>query len=135
MKLSLTREELLKPLQVVSGVVERRQTLPILANVFMSVNNDVLKLITTDLEVELIAETSLAGAGAGDGEVTVAARKLLDICRALPEGTVLDISEVKGKVQLKAGRSRFSLSMLPVDEFPKIHRLSESATVSIDGTM
>lgn len=132
MKLTLTREALLKPLQVVSGVVERRQTLPILSNVFMSVNSNVLKLITTDLEVELIAEAPLASAG--DGEVTVAARKLLDICRALPEGTMLDISEIKGKVQLKAGKSRFSLSTLPVDEFPKIQRLEENVTISVDGT-
>ena len=129
MKLTLTRETLLKPLQVVSGVVERRQTLPILSNVFMSVSNNVLKLVTTDLEVELITETALTNAE--DGEVTVAARKLMDICRALPEGTLLDISENKGKVQLKAGKSRFSLSTLPVEEFPKIQKLNENVTVNI----
>lgn len=129
MKLSITRETLLKPLQIVSGVVERRQTLPILSNVLMSVSNNSLKLVATDLEVELVTETPLTNAE--DGEVTVAARKLMDICRALPEGTLLDISQNNGKVQLKAGKSRFSLSTLPVDEFPKIQNLNESSTVTM----
>ena len=129
MKLTLTRETLFKPLQVVSGVVERRQTLPILSNVFMSVRNNLLKLIATDLEVELVTETILMNSE--DGEVTVAARKLMDICRALPEGTMLDISENKGKVQLKAGKSRFSLSTLPADDFPKVQKLNETVTVTI----
>lgn len=129
MKLTLTRETLLKPLQIVSGVVERRQTLPILSNVFISVSTNVLKLMTTDLEVELITEITLLNAE--DGEVTVAARKLMDICRALPEGATLDICENKGKVQLKAAKSRFSLSTLPVDEFPKIQELNGNITLSI----
>ena len=129
MKLTLTREALFKPLQVVSGVVERRQTLPILSNVFISVQNNLLKLIATDLEVELVTETILMNSE--NGEVTVAARKLMDICRALPEGTLLDISENKGKVQLKAGKSRFSLSTLPADDFPKVQKLNETVTVTI----
>ncbi len=133
MKLTLTRETLLKPLQVVSGVVERRQTLPILSNVFMSVSNNTLRLITTDLEVELLTETALINAE--DGEVTVAARKLMDICRALPEGTTLDISENNGKVQLKAGKSRFSLSTLPVDDFPRIQKLNENSSISVMGSV
>ena len=133
MKLTLTRETLLKPLQVVSGVVERRQTLPILSNVFMSVSNNTLRLITTDLEVELVTETALINAE--DGEVTVAARKFMDICRALPEGTMLDVSENNGKVQLKAGKSRFSLSTLPVDEFPRIQKLNENRSISVMGSV
>ncbi len=131
MKFTLTRDALLKPLQVVCGVVERRQTLPILSNVLVSVSNNILKLVTTDLEVELVTETHLDAAE--DGEVTIAARKLLDICRALPEATLLDISESKGKVQLKAGKSRFSLSTLPVDEFPKIQAINTNITVDIVG--
>ena len=133
MKLTLSRETLLKPLQVVSGVVERRQTLPILSNVLISVSNNVLRLITTDLEVELVTETTLTDAE--DGEVTVAARKLMDICRALPEETILDISENKGKVQLKANKSRFTLSTLPVEEFPKLHKFDEITTVKILGSV
>jgi DNA polymerase-3 subunit beta len=130
MKLTLTREALLKPLQVVSGVVERRQTLPILSNVLISVSNNVLKLVSTDLEVELVASTILKDSE--DGEVTVAARKFLDICRALPEGILLEIFESKGKVLLKAGKSRFSLSTLPADEFPRVQQLNESTLVTID---
>lgn len=131
MKLTISKEMLLKPLQVVSGVVERRQTLPILSNVLMSVSHNFLKLVATDLEVELVTETALDKGGAEEGEVTIAARKLLDICRALPEGTVLDISENKGKVQLKAGKSRFSLSTLPVDEFPKVQKLNENIRITL----
>lgn len=129
MKFTLTREALLKPLQVVCGVVERRQTLPILSNVYVSVSNNVLRLITTDLDVELLTETNLIAAE--DGEVTVAARKFLDICRALPEGASLDISDNNGKVVLKAGKSRFSLSTLPVDEFPQIQKINSNISISM----
>lgn len=121
MKFKILRETLLKPLQIVSGVVERRQTLPILSNVLMSVNDNELRLLATDLEVELIAKTSLEDAE--DGEVTVSARKLVDICRALPEGSQIEVNESKGKIQIKSGKSRFVLSTLPVDEYPKVTSL------------
>ena len=84
MKLTASREALLKPLQAVIGVVERRQTMPILANVLLVAKNNRLSITATDLEVELVASTE-ANISNG-GEVTVPGRKLLDICRALPEG-------------------------------------------------
>ena len=84
MKLSAGREALLKPLQAVIGVVERRQTMPILANILMVVRHGKLALTATDLEVELVASTEVEAKQ--DGEITVPGRKLLDICRALPEG-------------------------------------------------
>lgn len=129
MKFNLLRETLLKPLQMVSGVVERKQTLPILSNVLMSLHENVLRLVATDLEVELIAQTPVESIE--DGDVTISARKLLDICRALPEGAQIEISESKNKVNLKAGKSRFSLSTLPANEFPKIQGLLSNISFSL----
>ncbi len=125
MKLNTSRETLLKPLQTVAGVVERRQTLPILSNVLIAVSGGHLNMTATDLEVELIARTPVEGAT--DGETTVSARKLMDICRALPEGAAVEISESKGKLAVKSGRSRFSLSTLPVGDFPLVPKI-EGAT-------
>jgi DNA polymerase-3 subunit beta len=84
MKFSLSREALLKPLQLVVGVVERRQTLPILSNVLLTLDGSRLAVTGTDLEVEIIGHADVVSADEA-GEVTVSARKLLDICRSLPE--------------------------------------------------
>ena len=110
MKFSLSREALLNPLQLVVGVVERRQTLPILSNVLLSLQGTRLSLTGTDLEVEIVGSTEVASADEG-GEVTVSARKFLDICRSLPEGAMVDFSSSDGKAQLKSGRSKFTLAM------------------------
>ena len=95
MKFAISREALLKPLNLVAGVVERRQTLPILANVLMVLDGDRLSLTGTDLEVELLGRVQLASAGES-GEVTVPARKLVDICKSLPEGSVIEFSAEDG---------------------------------------
>ncbi len=119
MKFSLSREALLNPLQLVVGVVERRQTLPILSNVLLSLQGDRLSLTGTDLEVEIVGSTQVSSADEG-GEVTVSARKFLDICRSLPEGAQVDFSSSDGKAQLKSGRSKFTLATLPANEFPSV---------------
>jgi DNA polymerase-3 subunit beta len=119
MKFSISRDALLKPLNLVAGVVERRQTLPILANVLLVLEGDRLSLTGTDLEVELVGRVNLDGAPEA-GEVTVPARKLVDIVKSLPEGSQLEVSQQEGKVQLRSGRSRFTLSTLPAREFPNI---------------
>ena len=119
MKFSLSREALLNPLQLVVGVVERRQTLPILSNVLLSLEDNRLSLTGTDLEVEIIGSTEVASV-AEVGEVTVSARKFLDICRSLPEGAQVDFSSSDGKAQLKSGRSKFTLATLPANEFPSV---------------
>jgi DNA polymerase-3 subunit beta len=129
MKFTLPRETLLKPLQTVCGVVERRQTLPILSNVLVRAERDVLRFTATDLEVELVARTTMDGGE--PGETTVSARKLADICRALPEGSLIEISESKNKLVLKSGRSRFSLSTLPVNDFPTVQNINAGVTFSI----
>ncbi|MEH6515607.1 MAG: DNA polymerase III subunit beta [Halioglobus sp.] len=119
MKFEITREALLKPLNLVAGVVERRQTLPILANVLLVLDGDRLSLTGTDLEVELVGRVQLPTAGES-GEVTVPARKFVDICKSLPEGSDIKFSAEEGKVTVKSGRSRFTLSTLPAREFPSV---------------
>lgn len=119
MKFVVSREALLKPLQLVGGVVERRQTLPVLSNVLMAVEGDQLSLTGTDLEVEIVARVALSEP-AEAGEVTVPARKLVDICRSLPEGSVIEFNQDEQKMVVKSGRSRFSLSTLPASDFPNV---------------
>lgn len=129
MKLSASRETLLKPLQAVIGVVERRQTMPILANVLLVAKNGQLSITATDLEVELVATTEL-DVDSG-GEVTVPGRKLLDICRALPEGAEIKISQSGDKLALRSGRSKFSLTTLPAAEFPTVDDIDAAQTIEV----
>ncbi|MEQ8208073.1 MAG: DNA polymerase III subunit beta [Woeseia sp.] len=129
MKLSAARETLLKPLQAVIGVVERRQTMPILANVLLVAKNGQLAVTATDLEVELVASADVEVDTAG--EVTVPGRKLLDICRALPEKAVISISQSGEKLSIRSGRSKFSLTTLPAAEFPTVEDINSSQTVDV----
>lgn len=130
MKFDIERELFLKPLQMVSGAVERRHTLPILANVLIKVSEGVLSLTGTDLEVELVSSVNLEGPSE-DGEVTVPAKKLLDLCRGLSDHAVLSINQDGEKLQLKSGRSRFSLSTLPANDFPNLDDWSGEVEFSI----
>jgi DNA polymerase-3 subunit beta len=118
MKIELQRDELLPPLTLVTGVVERRQTLPILANVLLEAENDTLRMVGTDLEVEILIEVPAANTTAGT--TTVSARKLLDICRALPEGATINIAQMEDRLKIQSGRSRFSLQSLPAQDFPRL---------------
>jgi DNA polymerase-3 subunit beta len=120
MKFSISRDALLKPLNLVAGVVERRQTLPILSNVLMVLEGDQLSLTGTDLEVELVGRVALPSPVSAPGEVTVPARKLVDICKSLPEGSDIQFTVEDGKVTVRSGRSRFTLSTLPAREFPAV---------------
>lgn len=119
MKFTISRDALLRPLNLVAGVVERRQTLPILANVLMVLDGDRLALTGTDLEVELVGRVQLAAPGES-GEVTMPARKLVDICKSLPEGSEIEFNVQDSKVTVKSGRSRFTLATLPAREFPNV---------------
>jgi DNA polymerase III subunit beta len=121
MRFSLQREVLLKPLQQVVNVVERRQTLPVLANLLVSVEAGRLSLTGTDLEVEMIARSDIEQAE--DGETTIPARKLFEIVRALPDGSRLSFTLAGDRVTVQAGRSRFTLATLPAKEFPAIDDL------------
>jgi DNA polymerase-3 subunit beta len=128
MKLTASREDILAPLQSVIGVVERRQTMPVLANVLLSARDNRLSITGTDLEVELVAAHAVSVQQAGD--VTVPGRKLLDIFRALPEKVNVSISTEADRVALRAGRSRFTLSSLPASEFPVVEEINAQQTLS-----
>lgn len=132
MKFQADRETLLKPIQAVIGVVERRQTMPILSNMLLVANERGLSVTATDLEVELVASTQVTVQAAG--EITVPGRKLLDICRALPDGAKVNFSLDKGRVIIKSGRSRFTLSTLPAAEFPTIEDIQAKQEVHVDNS-
>jgi DNA polymerase III subunit beta len=119
MKFVVSREALLKPLQLVAGVVERRQTLPVLSNVLLVLNGDQLSLTGTDLEVEIVGRVQLEQAGES-GEITVPARKLVDICRSLPDGSNIEFYQEEQRIIVKSGRSRFTLSTLAASDFPNV---------------
>jgi len=129
MKLSAAREVILKPLQTVVGVVERRQTMPILSNVLLSVEGGKLKITATDLEVEMVAEADVKADGSG--EITVPGRKLHDIFRALPEGVNVELSLSGERLTVKAGRSRFTLSTLRAADFPTIDEIAAKQTLRV----
>jgi DNA polymerase III subunit beta len=124
MKFSIQREALLKPLQHVIGVVERRQTLPVLGNVLLNASRKNVRLTATDLEVELQAQVAVAVTEIGD--ITLPARKLLDICRTLPEEAQLDVSVKNDRALISSGKSRFTLSTLPATEFPVIDKIKSA---------
>ncbi len=119
MDIIVQREALLKPLQAVSGVVEKKQTLPVLSNVLLTIKDDNLLLTGTDLEIELIGFVRIESKSA-EGSTTVSARKLFDICRALPEGCALRLSLEKNYLVVRAGESCFMLNTLPPQDFPNL---------------
>lgn len=132
MKFEVLRDALLVPLQAVAGVVERRQTMPILANLLLSVGQGTLTITGSDLEVELAARTPKIDSGE-DGEITVPARKLLDICRALPEGQKVSVHLDNDKLIVRGGRSRFTLITLPAADFPVVEDIRVQRNFSIPG--
>ncbi len=119
MQFSIARDALLKPLQLVTGVVERRHTMPVLANVLLVLDDDHLSITGTDLEVEIVGRVKVESI-AEVGEVTVPAKKLLDICKNLPDGSSIELVLEDGKVNVYCGKSRFNLTTLPASEFPSV---------------
>lgn len=113
------RDDLLGPLSAVSGIIERRHTLPILSNVLMERSGDGLSFLATDIEMQIVSK----GVNAGDGEsksITVGARKLVDILRALPADAEVSLQLQDKRMVVKAGRSRFTLQTLPAEDFPRL---------------
>jgi len=119
MKFSILQENLIKPLQQVAGVVERRQTLPVLSNVLMVAEGNSLAITGTNLEVELVVRLELEQLETA-GEITVPAKKILDICKSLPGDAIINFELVDNKIVVKAGRSRFVLASLPASDFPNL---------------
>lgn len=116
MKFIINRELLLTPLQQIVNVIEKRQTMPILANVLFRLDKNYLILTGTDLEVQIVAKVALSSEV--DGSITIPARKLLDICRLLPSAVDIKFELVEQKLKIHSGRSRFSVSTLSANDYP-----------------
>ncbi len=125
--LKTQREALLAPLQAVTGIIERRHTLPILSNVLLSRTDTHIEFVATDIEIEIT--TSMTIEGPGDSKkITVGARKLVDILRALPEGSEITLGLQDKRLQVKSGKSRFNLQTLSAEDFPRLALAEASAT-------
>ncbi|MCG8671573.1 MAG: DNA polymerase III subunit beta [Pseudomonadales bacterium] len=131
MKFTVSREKLIKPLQQVAGVVERRQTLPVLSNVLMVIEGNRLSLTGTDMEVELVAHIEL-DEELPSSEITVPAKKLVDICKSLPNDSDISFELNDQKMTVKSGRSRFSLATLPANDFPNLEEATGDIEFSIN---
>lgn len=129
MRFSLQREVFLKPLAQVVNVVERRQTLPVLANLLVQVQGGLLSLTGTDLEVEMVSRVAVDDAQ--DGETTIPARKLFEIVRALPDGSRITVTQAGERITVQAGRSRFTLSSLPAGDFPSLDDVDATERVRV----
>jgi DNA polymerase-3 subunit beta len=123
------RDALLKPLQIVSGIVERRQTLPILANILVRKDGESVSFTATDLEIQIQTQAGI-GSGKDAATTTVAARKLVDILRALPE-TDVALSLANKKLTVQAGKSRFNLQTLSAEEYPTVAQAQFTADFSL----
>jgi DNA polymerase-3 subunit beta len=120
------RDEILAPLAAVSGIIERRHTLPILSNVLIERSAEALSFLATDIEIQITAKSSLE-AGGEPRALTVGARKVLDILRALPEGAEVTLQQQDKRLLVKAGKSRFTLQTLPAEDFPRLAKAEGDA--------
>jgi DNA polymerase-3 subunit beta len=129
MNFNITRSEILPSLQTVCGVIDRRQALPILSNLLIVAEKDKLVLTGTDMEVEMV--TTISHQPETSGEITVPARKLLDICKALPEDSKIGLNFNKDQVLVKSGKSKFTLATLPATEYPSTEALGNSSQIML----
>jgi DNA polymerase-3 subunit beta len=129
MNIQIARGELLLALQSVIGVVEKRQSLPILSNVLLEAREDQLMVMATDLELQVVRKLHVQNLA--PGKTTVSARKLHDICRGLPEGASLDVQLNQGRLLVLSGRSRFTLATLPAEEFPALDEGSAESSLTL----
>lgn len=128
--LEIQRDTLLKPLQAVSGIVERRHTLPILSNVLIETEGGELRLLATDLEIQVATRATLDKPGSAQA-LTVSARKLQDILRSLPDKASVVFDMQEAKLALKAGKSRFNLQTLPAQDFPRLSSATDAEVTSV----
>ena len=123
MKFEILREAVLKPLQMVSGVVEKKQTLPILSNILINLDQGQLKITATDLEMEVIATTQIDSHESGS--TTVPVRKFLDTCKTLADESLIKFAVDNNKAILTSSKTRFSLTTMPAEDFPVIDTKSQ----------
>lgn len=128
MLININRDDLLKPLQAIAGVVERRHTLPILSNVLIESTGSTVTFTATDLEIQITVSMANS-APLNPFTITTSARKLLDICRALPDGSQLALDLTAARLKIKAGGSQFNLQTLPADDFPKLKSATEAPAI------
>ena len=131
--MKIEREQLLRPLQSVSGIVEKRHTLPILSNVLIEIEGDALTLLATDIEIQIRTRSTGSISAAQPAALTVAARKLQDILRALPEGQEVSLDADDRKLTVRSGKSRFTLQTLPSQDYPRM-QLADGDTVKLSLT-
>lgn len=129
MNIQINRETLLKPLSSVSSIVERRHTLPILSNLLLEAKNEKMVLTATDLEMQI--SLSINTAIGGELSTTISAKKLLDICRALPDNTDINMTTTDSRVAVKAGKSKFNLQTLPAIDYPVMSKAVGTDTITI----
>lgn len=129
--LKTSRETLLKPLQAVAGIIERRHTLPILSNVLLVRSRERMAFVATDIEIEITATAAVELPAGEDRSLTVGARKLLDILRALPEGAEVGLALSDKRLVVRSGKSRFQLQTLPPEDFPRL-AAAEGSTTSFE---
>jgi len=122
--LKAAQEKILSALQAVSGIVERRHTLPILANVLIRKNGGQIEFTTSDLEIQVRTSAELGG-DASSFATTVGARKLIDILRSLPSDQTVTLSSTQTKLTLVGGKSRFTLQTMPADDFPLVQESAD----------
>lgn len=123
----IDKEIILKPLQVVIGIVERKQTLPILSNVLMENQDGKIRFTTTDLEIQITTTIDTGIRGGQNAAFTVGGKKFQEILRVLPEQSKITIDTKENKAQIKTNKSRFSLQTLPAQDFPKLSNQLENA--------
>ncbi len=130
MQISINREDILTPLLLVGGVIDKKQTLPILSNVMFRVENERLTILATDMEQEL--RVTVAAAGSGDCEFTIPGKKITEICRALPDGARIEVEIDGEKAKIRSGRSKFSLGVLPARDYPSIEPSATTHRFALD---
>lgn len=124
---NIEKDVLLKPLHIVTGIVERKQPLPILSNVLIEKIESKLCFIATDLEIQITTEITNANQTGPDAAITVAAKKLQEILRVVPDGSKITLDIQDSRLQIKVNKSRFNLQTLPAQDFPKVHEQLENA--------
>ncbi len=132
MRIEITRESLLEPLLAVNGVVEKRQTLPVLSNVLLQISEQSIIFTGTDLEIQLTASTSdFKLLSDESGEITLPARKLTDICKNFSEGSLITISIERERAVIRSGKSRFTLTTLPAQDFPLMESIKSVTELTV----
>jgi DNA polymerase-3 subunit beta len=133
LKFKIARKKIINPLQMVAGVVERRQAIAVLSNILVRVTNEKIVLIATDIEIEMRAEIALNSQDSViEGEITIPARKLLDICKSSPEDSIIELEQTKTQISLNIdGNSKYILSTLPANTFPIITEFKKEASIRL----